>query len=142
MKETRNFKATKNGGAVEVKEPNVWVVLAPYFYPTFTVLWFPFWFLVVRYKEDVPFAMELFFGILALTWAYHLVMTLYILKFEQSDITRYGKIFSYSLIIFINTLTVFIFLSLITDGIVKACTYLSQIAVSNFGVLCDLFRSL
>ena len=116
MKETKNFKVGKHGGAVQVKDPNIWVVLAPYFYPTFTILWLPFWFLFKHFKNHIPYSFEIFFVILGMSWAYHLVLTLYALKFEQSDIERAGRPLSFSIIFFINMLFIYTFLSLITDG--------------------------
>ena len=116
MKETRNFKVGKNSGAVQVKNPNIWVVLAPYFYPTFTILWLPFWFAFRYFKDEIPYSLEIFFVVLGLSWAYHLVLTLYALKFEQSDIERAGRPLSFSIIFFINMVFIYGLLSLITNG--------------------------
>ena len=126
MKETRNFKVGKDGGAVQVKDPNVWVVLAPYFYPTFTIMWLPFWFLFSHFKEEIPYNYEIFFSLLGMSWAYHLVLTLYALKFEQSDIERCGRPLSFSIIFLFNMIFIYSFLTFVTNGPIESLTILWQ----------------
>ncbi|MCM8534084.1 MAG: hypothetical protein NE330_23175 [Lentisphaeraceae bacterium] len=129
MKETQNFKVGKHGGSVQVRDPNVWVVLAPYFYPTFTVLWLPSWFIFIYFKNDFAYGPEVFFAILGLSWAYHIVLTLFALKFEQSDIEKCGRPLSFSIIFTLNMLFIFVFLSLVTDGL-----------LNGFSIFADTFK--
>jgi hypothetical protein len=121
MRETQNFKVGKDAGGVQIKDPNIWITLAPYFYPTFTIIWIPFWFVFKYFEREFSWSTDLFFGILSFTWAYHFVLTLYALKFEQSDIKKYGRPISFSLILFINLFIIFIFLSLFTDNAIQGC---------------------
>lgn len=116
LRETRNFSVGKDGGAVHVQNPNIWITLAPYFYPTFCIMWVPFWFVFKYFERDFVWSVDIFFGVLALTWSYHFVLTLYALKFEQSDIKKYGRPLSFALILFINLFIIFIFLSLFTNN--------------------------
>ena len=122
LRETGKFKVGRDGGAVEIKNPNLWISLAPYFYPTFTVFWVPFWFLFKYLDDRYPYSLSIYFVILAITWAYHVAMTAYALKFEQSDIEKYGRPISFTLILFINLFVIFIFLSMFTDNAIVACT--------------------
>ena len=131
MRETQNFSVGKDGGAVQVKDPNIWISLAPYFYPTFTILWVPTWFAFKYFEKDFKYSPHIFFGILAFTWSYHFVLTLYALKFEQSDLKRYGKPISFALIMFINLFIIFIFLSLFTDNPLQACKIYWQVGYED-----------
>ncbi|MCH2206738.1 MAG: hypothetical protein MK132_12815 [Lentisphaerales bacterium] len=130
MKETKNFKVGKDGGAVQVKDPNVWVVLAPYFYPTFTIMWLPFWFLFSHFQKEIQYSFQIFFVMLGMSWAYHLVLTLYALKFEQSDIEKYGRPLSFSIIFLFNMLFIYFFLICVTDGL-KAGIYILWCTISH-----------
>ena len=140
LKETGKFKVGKEGGAVEVKDPNLWVSLAPYFYPTFTVIWIPFWFLFKYLDEKYPYSLSIYFVILSISWAYHVAMTLYALKFEQSDLRRYGKPLSLSVIIFVNMAIIFSFLALFTTSIVKGFILLKEVFVDDCLKIFDLIR--
>ena len=131
MKETGKFRVGKDGGAVEIKDPNLLIALAPYFYPTFTVLWIPFWFLFKHLNERFEWALSIYFAILAVTWSYHVAMTLYALKFEQSDLKRYGKPLSFSIIIFVNMVIIFLFLALFTIGIVSGVVHLRDLFLDD-----------
>jgi hypothetical protein len=121
MRETKNFSVGKDGGAVHVQNPNIWITLAPYFYPTFCIMWVPFWFVFKYFEREFSWSVDVFFGILAFTWSYHFVLTLYALKFEQSDIKKYGRPLSFSLILFINLFIIFIFLALFTNNALEGC---------------------
>lgn len=119
LRETGKFRVGKDGGAVEIKDPNLLIALAPYFYPTFTVIWIPFWFLFKHLNEKFQWSLSIYFGILAFTWSYHVAMTFYALRFEQSDLKRYGKPLSFSIILFVNMVIIFSFLALFTVGIIN-----------------------
>lgn len=94
------MKVGKGSGHVKVSHTNVWIVLAPYFFPFYSVcvlvlagllflcgiqgqaLWLP--------------------PALGFTWAFHVHFTILALGVEQSDIRAYGSIFSLPLILLIN----------------------------------------
>ncbi len=117
LKETKNFNVGQNKGMVEVKNPNIFITLAPYFYPTYSVLWLPFWLLAKHFETTFPHSITIFFCILAVTWAYHLVLTTYSLTFTQPDLLIYGKPLSLSIIFFINTAMMYFFLSWLTSDL-------------------------
>ncbi len=131
FKETNNFKVGRNSGAVEVKNPNIIIALAPYFYPTFTILWLPFWLLAKYFEPRFPYSITTFFSILAITWAYHIALTLYSFKFSQPDFTAYGKPLSFAIILAVNTLVIFLFLSWLTAGIPLGLNTLWQTTLSD-----------
>lgn len=140
MKETGKFKVGKDGGAVEIKNPNLWIALAPYFYPTFTVFWIPFWFLFKHFEDRFHHSLSIYFTVLAITWAYHVAMTLYALKFEQSDLKRYGKPLSFSVILFVNMVIIFSFLALFTTGITSGLNVLKDVSVLDCMKIYDLCK--
>ena len=131
MRETQNFSVGKDAGAVQIKNPNIWITLAPYFYPTFTIIWVPFWFVFKYFEKDFSWSVDVYFAILSMTWSYHVVLTIYALKFEQSDIQRYGRPISFSLILFLNLFITFMFLSLFTDSAIEGCKILLNIGYED-----------
>jgi hypothetical protein len=93
------------GGSVTLSKSNVWITLAPYFFPFYTVLATALFFgLRLRWPMDTYLAF--WAAVIGLTWAYHVTFTLAILRLRQPDIHEHGRLFSYSLIYLMNLLTV------------------------------------
>ena len=71
----KHMKVKDSGGSVTLTKSNVLITLAPYIFPLYTVL------LVIAYLAcnhffDVRAYRPLWYGLLGLTWAFHLVFTL------------------------------------------------------------------
>ena len=98
-----NLKVGLRGGSVTLTKSNVWITLAPYFFPFYTIL-------VVLAALGVraacarlpcPFAWQFAVGA---TWCFHCVFTIRSLAQEQPDIQEYGHVFSYVTIWVFNVL--------------------------------------
>lgn len=97
------FRVSARGGSVELSKSNFLITLAPYFFPLYAILvlvgygllslWFD-----LRAYEPVAF------GLLGLTWAFHLTFTLTTLRQHQPDIRIHGRLFSYGFIYLLNLL--------------------------------------
>jgi len=99
----KKFKAGKNSGSVVLTKDNVWITLAPYFFPLYTfavivVYLMLGWF--VNIKPLYPY----FLFLIGFTVAFHIALTVYIIGIGQPDLKVYGVFFSYVLIIFVNIL--------------------------------------
>ncbi len=106
---TGRFRVGLHGGSVEIENPNLWIALGPYFIPLYSLLWSGIYFAVRQVqpllaREYVGFAV----GGIGLTYAYHLWMTGFALRREQTDLQEYGVFFSFSLIIMLNLGLVFL----------------------------------
>jgi hypothetical protein len=91
--QVKRFKATASGGHVVVSKNNSLIALAPYFFPLYVVAvilcfvvgdWLWGW---SRYRVW-------FHLLIGATYAFHVTLTLHVLKNRQSDITRQGYLFS------------------------------------------------
>ena len=95
-----------DGGSVRVSKNNVWVTLAPYFFPLYMVavalVWLAIAALVPAVRPYYPVA--LFW--IGLAWAFHLTFTVKFLSWRQPDVMEHGRLFSYTLIYALNLLTV------------------------------------
>ena len=97
----KNLSITPSGGSVKVTKSNVWITLAPYFFPFYTMILIGVFLLVKLFMGSVPYPLVwLFF--LGFTWAFHFTFTLQSLLTSQPDIQEYGSLFSYSLIYLLN----------------------------------------
>jgi hypothetical protein len=97
----KNLSIKATGGSVKVTKSNVWITLAPYFFPFYTMILIVIFLLVKLFMGAVPYPLVwLFF--LGLTWAFHFTFTLQSLLTSQPDIEEYGRLFSYALIYLLN----------------------------------------
>lgn len=97
------LRVSDRGGSVRIEKPNTLIVLAPYFFPFYTLL------VVVIYGgaslfTDVTAWRPVWLGLVGLTWGFHVTFTLSALLDQQSDIRKIGHLFSYTFIFWVNAL--------------------------------------
>jgi hypothetical protein len=97
----KSFKVSKKGGEVKTTKSNFFINLAPYFFPTYTIISILLWFIAKQFW-DVRDYISVFLFVVGLTLAFHFVMTVEFLKTKQPDLIKSGYLFSIALIYFIN----------------------------------------
>lgn len=98
-----NLKVGLRGGSVMLTKSNVWITLAPYFFPFYTMLVVLLAVAVRAALSYLPCPLAWQFAV-GETWCFHCVFTLRSLQLEQPDIEEYGRVFSYVLIWVFNVL--------------------------------------
>lgn len=107
------LRVGEHGGSVRLTKTNVFITLAPYFFPFYTFVvslvalivrltmgrlpWFPFWMFLI-----------------GITWAFHVLFTLETLAQRQPDVKLYGRIFSWTFIYCANLLLVMVWMTVMT----------------------------
>lgn len=87
------FKASADGGHVVVSKSNFFIVLAPYFFPLYSVLVvlvFALGHLVFGWTRHLVW----FHLLLGAAYAFHVTLTVHVLKTRQSDLVSQGWLFS------------------------------------------------
>ncbi len=107
LRETGPLNVGSEGGSVAIQKPNIWITLAPYFVPFYTLLWLACY-AVFRFAYGPPndMALRVLWCGIGLSYAYHVIMTLYSLIREQSDLRTNGYFFSLALILFVNSVVI------------------------------------
>ena len=100
------LKVTDRGGSVRVSKNNVWVTLAPYFFPLYTFLVALAWLLSAGLAPAVKPYSPIFTFWIGMTWSFHLTFTVRFLAFNQPDVREHGRLFSYALIFALNALSI------------------------------------
>lgn len=97
----KKFKVGKESGHVVMTKDNIWITLAPYFFPiyTFAVIII---YLMLGWVIDIIPLYPYYLFLMGLSISFHIALTIYILGIGQSDLKVYGVFFSYILIIIIN----------------------------------------
>ena len=100
------LKVSARGGSVRVSKNNVWITLAPYFFPLYTFLVALVWLLSAWLFPAVKPYSPLFVFWIGMTWSFHLTFTLRFLAYNQPDVREHGRLFSYALIYALNALSI------------------------------------
>ena len=114
----KGMKVTADGGHVLVTKDNFFVTLAPYFVPIYTGAIIAGFVLGRHFGGwNGPWAWGVFCWALGLTYAFHVLLTLNILRTRQPDITSQGVFFSVAIIATGNLLAVLVALPLLMPAV-------------------------
>lgn len=135
-----DLRVTDRGGSVRVTKTNVWVTLAPYFFPFYTILAAILWGLLrTCWPAARPYDPIGLFWI-GLTWAFHVTFTLHYLRAGQPDVYEHGRLFSYTLIYLLNTATLAAVLILLSPWTFRAAAADLLQHLLDFHSAADTFR--
>lgn len=116
-----NLKVGAESGSVSLSKSNVWITLAPYFFPFYTML-IVLAALVTRFFAGTLAWAPVWTGAVGFTWCFHICFTVCTLMHRQPDIQEYGRLFSWTLIWFLNTAGVLVWIVCTSDAtIAGAC---------------------
>ncbi len=114
------LKVGARGGSVRLTKSNVWITLAPYFFPFWTMLVVALALAVrgvMRFTHPdarfpAPWAWTFAVGF---TWCLHLCFTIRSLMQTQPDVEEYGRVFSWTLILACNLIGAILWIACTTD---------------------------
>ena len=115
-----NLKVRSTGGSVTLTKSNVWITLAPYFFPFWTAI-VALVALLVRVSmhfacPEVPFpAPWLWMFAVGVTWSFHACFTIRSLMERQPDVQEYGRVFSWTFILAGNIVGILVWIVCTTD---------------------------
>jgi hypothetical protein len=98
-----DFEFGRSGGFILTNKHNVWIALAPYFYPVYSVA-VAVLYGVASVFYDLSSFTPVLFGLIGLTWAFHLSFTVWMIPKGQSDLTQFGTFYSLVIIYGMNLL--------------------------------------
>jgi hypothetical protein len=96
-----DLRFSDHGGSVRLSKSNVWITLAPYFFPLYTILVIAVRLVAGLFVDPLPLPF-LWLFLVGFTWAFHVTFTVQSLMITQPDIQEYGRVFSYALIYLFN----------------------------------------
>ena len=107
---TGRFRVRAHRRSVDIERPNVWITLAPYAVPLYTLLWIGSCGIAgIAIGGAGTWTRPTAYAGIGITYAFHVTYTLHCLRLEQADLARYGRLFSLSLILFCNVLLLTLF---------------------------------
>lgn len=131
----RKLRVSAKGGSVSLSKTNVFIELAPYFFPFYTMLVILSYGLVSLFYDQRLYE-PLWLGAVGFTWGFHLTFTISALSEHQPDIHQNGRLFSYALIYAMNLLGVCIWVVAVASPTwTWFATQLTAVSAQIYGVL-------
>ena len=121
--EVKGFKVSSKGGSTSVTKSNLFISLAPYLFPIYTIVATAAYFGVTlamrRFTEIVYHILYMKYYIFAVgfTWAFHMVLTADIARRRQSDFAALGHFLSIVVIYIANVNVLMVILNAIFDEV-------------------------
>lgn len=136
----KGFKISKKGGEVKTTKANIFVSLAPYFFPTYTILLSMAWVIARKFWQVDDFLYGFLFAV-GFTLVFHFIMTVEFLKTKQPDLIKSGYLFSLALVYLMNISVAAFIMSLVFPEISfksylnTSCVFAKDIYISIFSQL-------
>jgi hypothetical protein len=108
----KKFNVGENSGNVVLTKDNIWIALAPYFFPIYTII-IMIAYVCLGWFIDIKQLYGYYLFLIGFSISFHIALTIYILTIEQPDLKVYGVFFSYVIILAVNVV-VFTFISALT----------------------------
>lgn len=108
----KSFRVTFRGGRVTTTKSNLFISLAPYFFPIYMVFLSCAYFGASLFTDLSKYIPQFIF-LIGLSWSFHIVLTVHFIKMRQPDILKAGTLFSISLIYILNVTILALVLSLL-----------------------------
>ena len=130
----KSMQISAEGGNVVVDRNNFLISLAPYFFPFYVFLVVGIYSIGNWIWNWTPHA-QFFYALVGITYAFHVTLTLHILRAKQSDITSQGWLFSAVVIFLGNVIVLLIGLPLLTEEVPlpKVCRWWWVSSIDAYG---------
>jgi hypothetical protein len=97
----KKFNVNKESGSVVLTKDNIWITLAPYFFPIYAIA-IAIIYTCLGWITDIKRFYDYFLFFMGFSIAFHIALTTYILSVQQPDLKVYGMLFSYIMILAVN----------------------------------------
>lgn len=97
----KKFNVGESSGSVVLTKDNIWITLAPYFFPIYT-LTIIIVYVCLGWFMDIRQLYGYYLFLIGFSVSFHIALTVYILSIEQPDLKVYGTFFSYVVILAVN----------------------------------------
>jgi hypothetical protein len=137
----KKFKVNKNSGLVVLNKDNIWITLSPYFFPLYSFIVILIYF-SLGWVIDILQIYSYFIFFLGFTIAFHIALTVFIIRIGQPDLKVYGIFFSLIVILSANILTFSLLMILAFPREINAATLFSNYYESILGFYKPIFNEL
>ena len=109
------MRVSAKGGSVMLSKTNLWISLAPYFFPFYTMVVVGVYALVSCFWK-MDWGRLVFLFLVAYTWGFHITFTFAALRERQPDVMENGRLFSWVVIWLANVLGAGLWTAVVTPA--------------------------
>jgi len=143
LRKTSNIRLNLHSGSVDIENPNIWIILAPYFLPFYMLLILGIYGFVLLFDPPLPdWAGITIAAVIGLSYAYHVILTCIAISKGQLDLRINGVVFSLSLIIICNVFFVYLGLMIATRQLLPGFKLLFSQLAAQSEIVWQAIRSL
>jgi len=136
----KSFKVSSKGGSVGVTKSNLFIALAPYFFPFYTIVVTMVFFVAKFFlKNNIDYNPFLF--AIGFTLAFHIIITVDFLKIRQTDLMHAGYLFSICLIYIVNIIVIGLIFSLLFSSVTFKA-FLMDIYLNSKDIYVGMYQQL
>lgn len=128
------IKVSKEKGYVTLSKSNFLIILAPYFFPLYTVLVIIGYYILSIFVEVEPYYLY-WLGLVGFTWSFHFTFTLSSLFHHQRDIKECGRISSYAFIYLLNMMGIGLWIVIVSAATLEQMVESMKINIGLIAVL-------
>jgi len=130
-----SIKVSKESGSVSLSRSNMFITLAPYFFPFYTFLVLLAYYALSIFLDVTRWNL-LWLGLVGFTWGFHLTFTITTLLQKQSDIRAYSHLFSYAVIYIMNVVGICLWVIMVAPvTLEQGILYIREDAAVVFSVV-------
>jgi hypothetical protein len=131
----KKFNVGRKSGSVTLTKNNIWITLAPYFLPIYTLAIMTVYILLdwfVNIKQFYSF----FLFLMGFSITFHVALNIYIFSTEQLDLKVYGRFFSHAMVLAVNIVVFDLVVSLTFFDSINA----RDIFVQSYNNIIDIYK--
>ncbi len=133
-----DFHVSVDGGYITTNKTNLVIALSPYFVPFWSVVGAIFYG-VLRASTDLRPGWDLaFYGLMGVTWTFHMVWTLWMIPRDQPDLKENGTLLSLVIIYLANLLVLVLLLCIAEEAPLKNAREFALEWVGHAATWCDM----
>ena len=126
------FRVGRDGGHIVTNRTNVFIALAPYFFPIYSIGAIAIYGFLGLFYDVQPYG-RLLYAVIGATWAFHLTFTCWMIPQNQTDLKDHGTFFSLVFIYLMNLVLLIVMLVVASPQITFAAFGADMVTnISNF----------
>ncbi len=120
----KSLQISQAGGQVTLSKSNFFIALAPYFFPLYTFLLLPIYFISIpKYQPVLAF-------LIGFTLAFHVALTLHSLRDRQSDLREVGLFFSLIFVYSMNLCVLVVVVAVVAAPVITPAVFIRETWIS------------
>jgi hypothetical protein len=131
----KKFDIGERSGSVVLTKDNIWITLAPYFFPIYTIAIIVLY-ICLGWFMDIKQLYGYYLFLIGFSVSFHIALTIYILSIEQPDLKGYGTFFSYVIILAVTIVVFTLLAALAFEDVISV----KNVFAKSYSNIIDIYK--